>query len=72
MSYPPLRMQDEVSAEKLKAAVGKRVQVLAFGIAYEGVLTKVDARSGLVRVEDEKDYVLLEIERIEQFRVFPR
>lgn len=65
-------MEDEVSAAKLKKAIGKRVQILAFGISYEGILKKVDARSGLVRVEDENDYVLLEIERIDHFRILRR
>jgi len=65
-------MEDEVSAAKLKKVIGKRVQILAFGILYEGILKKVDARSGLVRVEDEKDYVLLEIERIDHFRILQR
>lgn len=62
-------MQDEVTASKLKIARGKKVEVLAFGVSYVGKLTKVDSKSGLVRVEDGEDYVLLEIERIDRFRI---
>jgi hypothetical protein len=65
-------MQDEVSATKLKLAVGKKVEIHAFGVAYVGRLAKVDVKSGLVRVEDGEDYVLLEIERIDHFKVVRR
>jgi hypothetical protein len=65
-------VQDEVTAAKLKKALGKKVEVHAFGISYVGVLKKVDARSGEVRVEDREDYVVLEIERIDHFRILRR
>lgn len=65
-------MEDEVSLPKLKSAVGKRVEVLAFGMSYVGILKRMDAKNGLIRVEDKKDYVVLEIERIENFRVLRR
>lgn len=65
-------MEDVVSLPKLKSAVGKRVEVLAFGMAYVGILKKVDTKNGLIRVEDKEDYVVLEIERIENFRVLRR
>jgi hypothetical protein len=65
-------MQDEVSASKLKPAVGKKVEIHAFGVSYVGKLARVDAKSGLVRIEDGEDYVLLEIERIDHFRVVRR
>lgn len=65
-------MFDEVSPSRLKAVVGKKVEVLAFGVSYVGKLAKVDAKNGLIRIEDEDDYVVLEIERIENFRVVAR
>jgi hypothetical protein len=65
-------MQDEVSASKLRPAVGKKVEIHAFGVSYVGKLTKVDVRSGLVRIEDGEDYVLLEIERIDHFKIVRR
>jgi hypothetical protein len=65
-------MQDEVSSKDLREAIGKRVEVLAFGINYVGVLTNVDSRAGTIRVEDKEDYAVLEIERIESFKVIGR
>ncbi len=65
-------MEDEVSLSKLKVAVGKRVEVLAFGMSYVGTLKNIDHKNGLIRVEDKEDYVVLEIERIENFRVLRR
>ena len=65
-------MEDEVSLPKLKSAVGKRVEVMAFAMSYVGTLKKVDPKNGLIRVEDKNDYVVLEIERIENFRVLRR
>lgn len=65
-------MEDTFSLPKLKSSVGKKVEVLAFGIAYIGILKKVDPRNGLIRLEDKEDYVILEIERIENFRVLRR
>ena len=65
-------MQDEVTATKLKTALGKKIEVHAFGVSYVGRLKKVDVKSGLIRVEDGEDYVLLEIERIDQFKVVRR
>ena len=65
-------MSEEISSTFLKKAIGKKVEVLAFGIIYVGILKKVDRHSGLIRVEDKKDYVVLEIERIQSFKIFPR
>jgi len=63
---------DEISPSRLKAAVTKRVEVLAFGISYVGTLKVVDAKNGLIRIVDKDDYVVLEIERIETFRILSR
>jgi hypothetical protein len=65
-------LQDEVTPAKLKRVLGKRVEVQAFGVSYLGTLKKVDAKSGVVRVEDGRDYVVLEIERIDHFKVVSR
>ncbi len=62
-------MKDEVSPAKIKAALGKKVEALAFNLSYVGLLKKVDLKEGIVRIEDKKDYVILEIERITSFRV---
>jgi hypothetical protein len=63
---------EEVTPSRLRAVLGKRVEVLAFGISYVGILAKVDAKNGVIRIEDKKDYVILELERIENFQVLAR
>ena len=63
---------EEVNPSDLKKNLGKKVEVLAFGIAYVGILKKVDPRAGTIRIEDKEDYVVLEIERIESFKVLGR
>lgn len=65
-------MQDEVSGRRLKAALGKKVEVIAFGITYAGTLKKIDQQAGTIRIEDRRDYAVLEIERIESFTVVSR
>ena len=65
-------LAEEVTNKKLKEAIGKKVEVLAFGIDYIGILKKVDVQGGMIRIEDKNDYVVLEIERIESFQVLDR
>ena len=62
-------MEGEITPEGLKAAVGKKVEVLAFGMAYAGILKRVDLEPGTIQINDKRDYVVLEIERIESFKV---
>ncbi len=62
-------MESETDLREIKKALGKKVEVLAFGIFYVGTLTKIDSKVGTIRVEDKEDYVVLEIERIESFRI---
>ena len=64
-------MTEETTPAKLKKALGKKVEILAFNLSYVGILKKVDAREGLIRLEDKSDYVVLEIERIQSFRLLP-
>ncbi len=61
-------MQGEITPKGLKASLGKRVEVIAFGLAYVGRLEKIDMKNGTIKIVDRKDYVILEIERIEAFR----
>lgn len=58
----------EVTPKFLKRSVGRRVEVVAFGIAYRGRLAKVDSRTGTVRIVDKGDSAVIEIERIEAFK----
>ena len=59
----------EVDLQKIQEALGKRVEILAFGIAYTGFLKKMDIETGTVQIRDKGDYAVLEIERIESFQV---
>ncbi|GEM_PF-1418900 len=58
----------EISNKQLKAALGKKVDVLAFGISYVGILKKVSIDKGVIQIQDGKDFVVLEVERIESFK----
>lgn len=53
--------------EGLMAAVGKKVEVFAFGITYIGELKSVDPDNGFIIISDGIDTVQLELERIESF-----
>ena len=65
-------VNEEVSVAKLKKAIGKKVEIVAFGITYEGTLKNIDVKNGVMRIEDKEDYVVLEIERVELFRLLRR
>ena len=58
-----------VSFKKIKEALGKKVEVLAFGVSYVGTLKKINSKVGTIRLEDKNDYVILEMERIESFKI---
>lgn len=62
----------EISIKQLKAALGKQVDVLAFGISYVGTLKKVTLDKGTIQITEGDDYVILEIERIESFKTLRR
>lgn len=53
----------------LSAAANHDVEVIAFGVAYTGRLTLIDAERGFAIVDDGTDRVHLEFERIESFRI---
>lgn len=54
---------------RLHAAQGHPVEVIAFGVAYVGQLTRVDLERGFIIVDDQTDTVHLEFERVESFRL---
>ena len=49
----------------LLEAKGKRVEVIAFGIAYQGTLQQIDPDEGTVVIVAGDDMATLELERIE-------
>lgn len=68
----PKNVEDEIDPKQLKAALGKKVDALAFGLSYQGILKKIDLKAGTIKIEDKEDYAVLEIERIESFKVLSR
>lgn len=48
---------------------GRNVEVVAFGIAYSGVLKEINVRQGYVTIADGEDHAALEFERIESYRL---
>ncbi len=55
------------SITRLKDLEGRRVEIIAFGISYLGILKNVDYDKGTLRLEDGEDFAILEIERVESF-----
>jgi hypothetical protein len=60
-------MEDQLSITRLKDYIGKKVEIIAFGISYMGQLTHVDYDSGTLKIVDGEDFAILEIERVESF-----
>lgn len=48
----------------LMDALGRKVEVLAFGVSYIGKLESVDIDNGLAVIVDEHDRAMIELERI--------
>ncbi len=58
-------MEEDVSLQKLKQLKGKKIEIIAFNISYQGVLESFDLEGGTLKLVEGDDYVILEIERIE-------
>ncbi len=52
---------------QLQDFIGQKVEIIAFGISYLGILQEVDYDRGTLRLEDGEDRAILEIERVEYF-----
>lgn len=64
-------VEEDALIQALMDAKGKRVEIIAFGIPYTGVLNKVDVDEGIINILDAEDQAVLEIERIESFSLLP-
>ena len=51
----------------LTCYLGQRIEVVAFGISYIGLLAEVNAQDGLIKLSDGCDCAILELERIETY-----
>ena len=60
-------VEEDALIQALMDAKGKRVEIIAFGIPYTGLLKKVDIEDGIINIADNDDLAVLEIERIESF-----
>lgn len=57
----------ESSIHYLDRYVGKKIQIIAFGISYLGVLKKVDYDRGFLVLVEGPDKVTLDLDRVESF-----
>ncbi len=57
----------ESSISKLDYLLGKRVEIIAFGISYIGKLDAIDYEQGTLKISDENDSAILDLERVESF-----
>jgi hypothetical protein len=62
-------IDDDPLIEALVGAKGKMVEIIAFGILYVGILKKIDINNGTIQISNGDDNAVLEIERIESFRL---
>ena len=60
-------IEEDALIRGLLEAKGKRVEVIAFGIVYTGILKTIDTDNGTIVIADGDDHAVLEIERIESF-----
>lgn len=62
-------MDLEKSITRIDDFVGMRLQIMAYGTSYVGVLKEVNNEDGFLLIQDGKDGVTLELERIESYRI---
>lgn len=62
-------IEEDALVQALIDAKGKRVELIAFGISYAGILEQVDIDTGTVVVADGEDKATIEIERIESLSI---
>lgn len=60
-------IEEDALIQALLDAKDKRVEIIAFGIPYAGILDKVDMEDGIITIVDGEESAVLEIERIESF-----
>ncbi len=62
-------MKEDLSFTRLQDFVGHKVEIIAFGISYMGILEEVDPERGTLKIVDGEDFAMLELERVEAFTV---
>ncbi len=59
--------EDPRSLLSIRDHVGRRIEVIAFGIAYIGTLEAVDLQEGIISLSDGGESAVLELERVEAY-----
>lgn len=62
-------MPAEIELAEIRQALGQQVEVTAFGIPYVGTLAGFDENLGQLTIRDAEDQVLLDLDRIESFKI---
>ena len=62
-------IEEDALVQGLLDARDKRVELIAFGIVYAGILEKIDIDNGTVVICDGDDRAMIEIERIESLSI---
>ena len=62
-------VEEDALIQGLLDARNKKVEVIAFGIFYSGVLTDIDVDRGIITITDGEDKAVIEIERVESFSI---
>lgn len=60
-------MQTESSITKLDNYIGQKIQVIAFGTSYVGILKTINYETGVLILEGNQDTVTIDLERVESF-----
>lgn len=64
MMTHPLRDEPFIQIERF---LGRRLEVVAFGISYVGRLKEVDLSEGFIVLSDGPDSAVLELERVDTY-----
>lgn len=64
---PDTIVEEDALIQGLLEAKGRQVEIIAFGIAYNGLLEEVDVESGVITIADGEDRAMIELERIESY-----
>ncbi len=60
-----MMQEEDISLQKLKQLKGKKVEIIAFNISYQGILETYDLEAGTLKLVEGEDSLVLELERIE-------
>ena len=60
-------IEEDALIQALLEAKGKRVEIIAFGILYNGTLKRIDVENGTIIITNGDDHAMIEIERVESF-----